>query len=301
MIIFHCSNVCHVERSRNVFQNPIVLDCARTDIRTVLERTSGLRSNRQNNFITMYLMPNFKTTQSLLNSKASKNRNLIKFCYFLLIFVLLSCGNDTKSKTEVETNKSATAETETSENTSTKTILFFGDSITAGLGLEDSNEAFPGVIQSKIDSLDLNYEVINSGVSGETSAGGKSRIDWILNQDIDVFILELGANDGLRGVPISETKANLQAIIDAVKTKSPSTTIVLAGMQLPPNMGQDYTTDFKAIYSELAAKNNIAFIPFILKDVGGIKELNQNDGIHPTAEGHKIIANTVWEVLEPKL
>ncbi|HBL80964.1 MAG TPA: arylesterase, partial [Aequorivita sp.] len=151
------------------------------------------------------------------------------------------------------------------------------------------------------DSLGLNYEVVNSGVSGETSAGGKSRIDWILNQDIDIFVLELGANDGLRGVPIAETKANLQAIIDAVKTKSLDTKIVLAGMQLPPNMGQDYTAQFRAIFSDLASENNIAFIPFILKDVGGVKELNQNDGIHPTAEGHKIVAGNVWEVLRPIL
>src|SRR5690606_4932153 len=142
-----------------------------------------------------------------------------------------------------------------------------------------------------------NYEVVNSGVSGETSAGGRSRIDWILNQDIDIFVLELGANDGLRGVAIVETKANLQAIIDAVKTKSPTTKIILAGMQLPPNMGQDYTTQFKAIFQDLASENDVVFIPFILEDVGGLKELNQNDGIHPTAEGHKIVAKNVWEVL----
>src|SRR5690606_6798275 len=227
----------------------------------------------------------------------SKYRNLLKFCYFLLVFVVVSCGNETKSKADTTTEENATTEIETTEKTPSKTILFFGDSITAGFGLEDPNDAFPGIIQTKIDSLKLNYKVINSGVSGETSAGGKSRIDWILNHDIDIFVLELGANDGLRGLPISETKANLQAIIDAVKTKSPETKIVLAGMQLPPNMGQEYTTQFKDMCSDLASKNNIAFIPFILKDVGGIKELNQNDGIHPTAKGHKIIANTVWELL----
>lgn len=147
--------------------------------------------------------------------------------------------------------------------------------------------------------MGLNYEVINSGVSGETSAGGKSRIDWILNQNIDVFVLELGANDGLRGVAITETKANLQAIIDAVKTKSPDTKIILAGMQMPPNMGGDYTMQFKAIFSDLASDNDLAFIPFILENVGGIKELNQNDGIHPTVEGHKILAENVWKVLLP--
>ena len=242
-------------------------------------------------------MPKFKTTQSLLNSTESKYRNLLKFCYFSMAFVLISCGNNTNSKANTDTNENPVAETETTEKTSSKTILFFGDSITAGLGLDDTQDAFPGIIQAKIDSLGLNYEVVNSGLSGETSAGGKSRIEWILNQDIDIFVLELGANDGLRGVAIAETKANLQAIIDAVKAKSPSTRIILAGMELPPNMGQDYTTQFRAIYADLASENKLAFIPFILKDVGGIKELNQNDGIHPTAEGHKIVANTVWEVL----
>lgn len=242
-------------------------------------------------------MPKPKITESLLNTIVSKSANLIKFCYFLLVFVVISCGNNSKSKADAVKNENETTEAETTATTASKTILFFGDSITAGLGLDDANDAFPGIIQAKIDSLGLNYEVVNSGVSGETSAGGKSRIKWILNQDIDIFVLELGANDGLRGVPIAETKANLQAIIDAVKAKSPSTKIVLSGMQLPPNMGQDYTTRFKAIFSELASENKLTFIPFILKDVGGIKELNQNDGIHPTTEGHKIIANTVWEVL----
>ncbi len=246
-------------------------------------------------------MPKPKITQTLLDTIVSKSQNLLKFCYFLTVFIALSCGNDTKSKAAVDTNENTTTETEASETTTNKTILFFGDSITAGYGLDDTNDAFPGIIQAKIDSLGLNYEVVNSGVSGETSAGGKSRIDWILNQDIDIFVLELGANDGLRGVPITETKTNLQAIIDAVKRKSSDTKIILAGMQLPPNMGQDYTTQFRAIFSDLASENNIAFIPFILKDVGGVKELNQSDGIHPTAEGHKIVAGNVWEVLRPIL
>lgn len=242
-------------------------------------------------------MPKFKITQSLLDTTVYKYRNLTKLCYFLIAFVLISCGNDSKSKADADKVENATTETEPAGKTSVKTILFFGDSITAGYGLDDTNDAFPGIVQAKIDSLGLNYVVVNSGVSGETSAGGKSRIDWILNQDIDVFVLELGANDGLRGIPVSETKANLQAIIDAVKAKSPNTKIILAGMQMPPNMGQDYTKQFAAIFPELASKNNLYFIPFILKDVGGIKELNQNDGIHPTAEGHRILANTVWEVL----
>jgi len=245
------------------------------------------------------LMLKSKTTQTLLNSVISKRGNLINFCYFLMVLVMFSCGNEKSSKTKVEKNEATTIANESPESASNKTILFFGDSITAGYGLEDTNDAFPGIIQAKIDSLGLAYEVVNSGLSGETTAGGKSRIQWILNQNIDVFILELGANDGLRGVALSETRANLQAIIDAVNSKSPDTRIILAGMQLPPNMGQDYTSEFKSIFSDLAAKNKLAFIPFILEDVGGIKGLNQNDGIHPTAEGHKIVAKNVWEVLLP--
>ncbi|WP_299336664.1 arylesterase [uncultured Psychroserpens sp.] len=223
----------------------------------------------------------------------------LKFCYFILTLFLVSCGN---GKTEKATqNTVSEVETNQTENTATdtKTILCFGDSITAGYGLDDTNDAYPAILQRKIDALGLNYTVINSGLSGETTAGGKSRIDWVMNQDVDVFLLELGANDGLRGVPLSETRKNLQAIIDVVSSKSPETTIILAGMELPPNMGQDYTSEFRRIYAEIAATNDVEFIPFILKDVGGIADLNQNDGIHPTAEGHDIVANTVWEVLEP--
>ena len=146
--------------------------------------------------------------------------------------------------------------------------------------------------------MGLEYVVINSGLSGETSAGGKNRIKWVLKKDIDIFLLELGANDGLRGIPLTETRANLQVIIDEVQDKNPNTTIILAGMELPPNMGKVYTSEFRSVFSDLARENNLKFIPFILENVGGIAELNQRDGIHPTVEGHKIIANTVWNVLE---
>lgn len=241
-----------------------------------------------------------KTTQSLLESCVFTNRKLIKFCYFAVLLVLLSCGDNAKS-TEASDQKTEASEENTATTASKKTILFFGDSITAGYGLDDTNDAFPFIIQTKIDSLNLDYQVINSGLSGETSAGGKSRIDWILNQNIDIFVLELGANDGLRGVPLTETKANLQAIIDAVKAKNSDTKIILAGMQMPPNMGQEYTSGFKLLYSDLAKENNVLLIPFILENVGGVAALNQRDGIHPTEKGHKIVASTVWETLAPIL
>ena len=181
-----------------------------------------------------------------------------------------------------------------------KTIVFFGNSLTAGYGLSPS-EAFPAIIQNKIDSLGLPYKVINAGVSGETSSGGNGRIDWILKQPLDVFVLELGANDGLRGIPLSETKKSLQSIIDKVKAKYPEAKLVLAGMQIPPNMGVTYTTEFRNIYPDLAKKNAAMLIPFLLEGVGGDLKLNQQDGIHPTAEGHQIVAENVWRVLEDLL
>lgn len=178
-----------------------------------------------------------------------------------------------------------------------KTILFFGNSLTAGYGLSP-DEAFPALIQHKIDALGLLYNVINAGVSGETSGGGNSRIDWILRQKVDVFVLELGANDGLRGIPITQTKQSLQAIIDKVKLKYPDVIIILAGMQIPPNMGKTYTAAFKAMFPELAKTNNATLIPFILDGVGGEARLNQQDGIHPTAEGHRIICENIWRILK---
>lgn len=224
-----------------------------------------------------------------------------QFCYVSFFLVLLSCGSDTSKKENAPKNKEVETENSGTEKDATKTILFFGDSLTAGYGLDDINDAFPAIIQSKIDSLFLGYTVINSGVSGETTAGGKSRIDWVLNQKVDVFILELGANDGLRGVPLKETRDNLQAIIDIVLEKNSNTKIILAGMELPPNMGQDYIVAFKTIFPELAEKNQLDLIPFLLKDVGGIPKLNQADGIHPTVEGQKILATNVWAILKPIL
>lgn len=157
------------------------------------------------------------------------------------------------------------------------------------------------MIQQKIDSLGLPYKVVNAGLSGETSAGGKARIGWVLRQPVDIFVLELGANDGLRGIALAATRQNLQAIMDTVKAKSPGAQLVVAGMQLPPNLGRQYTTDFRNLFAGLAQTNRAALIPFLLDKVGGIAELNQADGIHPTAEGNRIVAENVWKVLQPLL
>jgi acyl-CoA thioesterase-1 len=181
-----------------------------------------------------------------------------------------------------------------------KTILFFGDSITAGYGLS-MEDAYPAHVQTYLGKKGLDVKVVNAGLSGETSAGGLSRIDWILRQPIDVFVLELGANDGLRGLPLDQTRSNLQAIIDKVKAKNNDVKIVLAGMMVPPNLGKEYTNEFKNIYPDLAKKNKATLIPFLLAGVAGDDKLNIADGIHPNIEGHKIVAKTVVEIIEPLL
>jgi len=180
----------------------------------------------------------------------------------------------------------------------TKTILFFGDSLTAGYGLSPEI-AFPALVEKELIKENKKVKVINAGLSGETSAGGLSRIDWTLRQPVDVFVLELGANDGLRGLPIEQTEKNLQAIIDKVKSKYPKVKIVLAGMMVPPNMGKSYSDEFKRIYPTMAQKNKTILIPFLLEGVAGNEKLNQADGIHPNAEGHRIVANNLIAFLRP--
>ncbi len=225
---------------------------------------------------------------------------LLKFRYFFLIILLLGC-RDTKSpdaQPKAQPQEEVPA-TETDEKGSA-TILFFGDSLTAGYGLEPE-QAFPALIASRLDSLGYSYEVVNAGLSGETTASGVNRLDWVLRQPVRVFVLELGANDGLRGIPLSETRKNLSSMIETVQGRFPEVEILLAGMQLPPNMGPEYTQAFRAIFPELTQIYDLHLIPFLLDGVGGIPELNQVDGIHPTAEGHEILAENVWKVLEPAL
>jgi acyl-CoA thioesterase-1 len=183
---------------------------------------------------------------------------------------------------------------------SPKVILFFGDSLTAGYGLSPE-EAFPAQVESRLLKKGLKVKVVNAGLSGETTAGGLSRIDWILRQPVDLFVLELGGNDGLRGLPLDQTRKNLQSIIDKVKAKYPSCKIVLAGMMVPPNMGKEYSASFQSLFKNLAGKNKIVLIPFLLEGVGGIEKLNQSDGIHPNAEGHKIVADNIVRVISPLL
>ncbi len=200
---------------------------------------------------------------------------------FLLLFYALCGAQDTNSA-------------------KTKNILILGNSITAGYGLS-TEQAYPAHLQHKIDSLGLNYKVVNAGLSGETTSGGLRRIDWLLRQPVDIFILALGGNDGLRGIGLNVTRQNLFEIVEKVRAKNPGVTVVLAGMQIPPNLGPEYTKEFRQVYPQVAKEADTKLIPFLLKDVGGFKELNLPDGIHPNAAGHVIVAENVWEVLKPLL
>jgi acyl-CoA thioesterase-1 len=179
-----------------------------------------------------------------------------------------------------------------------RTVLFFGDSLTAGYGVEP-DEAYPALIQRKIDQAGLPWRVVNAGLSGETTSGGLRRLDWILRQHVDIFVIELGGNDGLRGIDPALTSSNLTAMITRIRQRYPDVKLVLAGMQLPTNMGIEYTRQFAAIYPEVARTGRAVLIPFLLDRVGGVPTLNQADGIHPTAEGHQIVADTVWRTLQP--
>jgi len=220
-----------------------------------------------------------------------KNILIVLFC--LSVDILLpGCdpsGNKGKDLTTPDTGKAEI-----------KNIVFFGNSLTAGYGL-DSSEAYPALIQLKIDSFHLPYKVISAGVPGITTSDGNSRVDAVLDQPVSVFNLELGGNDGLKGIIVPQISKNLQSIIDKVKKKYPSCKIILAGMQLPATLGVKYRADFKAIYPKLADSNKIYLVPFLLDGVGGIPGLNQSDGIHPNAQGDRIVAENVWKVLKPIL
>jgi len=219
-----------------------------------------------------------------------------------LLTTLAGCDPKSETSQTLRDAKPTTAATRPAPKPADgqRTILFFGNSLTAGYGVEPE-QAFPALVGKHLDSVGLKFKIVNAGLSGETTAGGKSRIGWVLRQPVDVFVLELGGNDGLRGIPLKSTRANLQAIIDTVRRKSPDAKLVLAGMQIPPNLGADYTRQFREIYPALAEKNDAVLIPFLLEGVGGVPRLNQPDGIHPTPAGHRIVARTVFKILEPVL
>lgn len=211
---------------------------------------------------------------------------------FALVAALLGCSQPSREPRERSIPPTATGDR--------PSVVFLGTSLTAGLGLEPE-QAYPALVQQKIDSAGLGFRVVNAGVSGETSAGARRRVDWLLRQPVAVLVLETGANDGLRGLPPDSLRANIQAVFDRARAISPSPRLVLVGMRVPPNYGRTYTERFQAIYPELARENGAALVPFLLDRVGGVAQLNQADGIHPTAEGQRVMAETVWRVLEPVL
>jgi acyl-CoA thioesterase I len=221
----------------------------------------------------------------------------------LCAFFLWGCSSGTEQKggaitaeraKDTTLAESALPEEEEQE----RVIVFFGNSLTAGYGL-DASESFPTLIQSKIDSLGYNYKVVNAGLSGETTAGGIKRLDWVLErQPLDIFVLELGANDGLRGLDPAQTRQNLEGMIDKVRAAYPEAEIILAGMMVPPNLGQQYGARFNAVFPAVAQAKGVTLIPFLLQDVAGEPGLNLPDRIHPNAEGQKLVARNVWQVLE---
>jgi acyl-CoA thioesterase I len=177
-------------------------------------------------------------------------------------------------------------------------IVALGDSLTAGLGLA-ADEAYPALLQQRLDTAGLKYHIVNAGVSGDTSAGGLSRLDWALDGDVQVLIVALGGNDALRGLPVDELRHNLSAIIERAQARGIA--VILAGMEAPPNFGRSYIVEFHGVYRELAKQYGVAFLPFLLEGVAGVESLNQRDGIHPTAQGARLVANNVWAVLRPLL
>ncbi len=222
----------------------------------------------------------------------------------LIAALMIGCGspesNSPGASAEPGNHGGSAGAGEATETAAPRTVLFIGTSLTAGLGLPEE-QSFPLVVERRIDEAGLPFRVVNAGVSGETSAGALGRVDWLLRQPYDVVVLETGANDMLRGVDPETTERNIQAIIDRIRADDPDAPIVLTGMLALPNLGETYGREFEAIYPRLAERNDLAFVPFLLDGVGGERNLNQSDGVHPTAEGHRIVAETVWEVLEPVL
>ena len=219
----------------------------------------------------------------------------------MLILCCWSCeAEKAASKPATTTPKTETKADAKTATSSKKVVLFYGDSLTAGYGLEE-DQSFPSRIEDKIDSLGLDYTVVNAGLSGETTSGGLKRIDWVMKQPVDIFFLELGANDMLRGLPLIETEKNLSQIITTVKAKNPNVKIALCEMIAAPNMGDDYVKAFNKIFKDLRKKHDITLVPFFLDGVAGHPDLLLRDGKHPNAKGQVIAANNIWKVLEGML
>jgi acyl-CoA thioesterase I len=226
----------------------------------------------------------------------------------LVTALAMACGGNDSARDTTSTTKPASSPENPAPVTDTapatldgrRTVLFLGTSLTAGLGLEPDS-AFPQLIQRKIDASGLPYQVVNAGVSGETSAGLLRRLDWVLRRPADVIVVETGANDGLRGLPVDATRATIGEVLTRIRKERPDATILLVQMEAPPNLGQEYTSAFRAMFPELAREHGATLLPFLLEGVAGVARLNQNDGIHPNDAGERVVANNVWRVLQPLL
>jgi acyl-CoA thioesterase-1 len=212
--------------------------------------------------------------------------------------ICASCGQPEVVRTTNEAEPSPSAPVESAPSTTAPRIVFLGDSLTAGYGLA-KEESVPSLIQKRLKDAGYPYEVVNAGVSGDTSAGGLNRLEWSLAGDVKVLVIELGANDGLRGLPVAGLKQNLTEIITRAQARHIK--VILTGMEAPPNFGSAYTSEFRDIYRQLAKEHDVVFVPFYLEGVAGIANLNIVDGIHPNAEGSRIVEKTVWTALEPLL
>jgi len=212
----------------------------------------------------------------------------------VLLLALAGCGRTSRRPAPSPAPSASTA-----NEAATRVILCVGTSLTAGYGLPDPDLAYPGLLQRRIDEAHLPYRVVNAGVSGETSAGALRRMDWLLKQTVDVFMLETGANDALRGQDPESTRANIDAILARAQAQSPPPRLVLLGMKAPPNLGTVYTRRFDAIFPDLARQHGAVLVPFLLEGVAGIPRLNQGDGIHPTEEGQRMMADRVWAAVAP--
>jgi acyl-CoA thioesterase-1 len=230
------------------------------------------------------------------------SRVLVRTALVLSIAVASACGRGTStaggSATSIPESAPAPADTRAATADTRPRVVFLGDSLTAGLGLA-SDEAYPSLIQRRVDADGLNYQIVNAGVSGDTSFDALSRLDWALDGDVRVLVVALGGNDGLRGLPADQLQKNLATIIERAQARRIH--VILAGMEAPPNFGESYIVAFHKVYPALAKKYGVPFVPFLLQGVAGIDGLNQRDGIHPTAEGARTVADNVWSVLRPTL
>ena len=230
------------------------------------------------------------------------NRRQTLFSLFILTICLCfsACKDEKSRANQAQIKVKDVIKKEDKKKDTNKVLLFYGNSLTAGYGLEE-NESFPALIEDKIVTRDLKYTVVNAGLSGETTSGGLKRIDWVMKKKVDIFFLELGANDMLRGLPLDQTRKNLSEIITIVKAKNPNVKIGLCEMIAAPNMGEEYVKEFNKIYKDLAIQFGVTLVPFFLDGVAGNASYLLKDGKHPNAKGQVIVAENIWKSLEKML